>query len=266
MKQRFSKIPSILMTSLFLLSVWSIPLIDSKHADSELSKEVSESSGGGRHLYTFSDGSSEAIALYQTGTPAKNIQVSIPRGAEVTSAEVTISGASVTGWNSVTDSTRSDWQSGTSTDADPRSDSLTLAFDGRSNWYNPHDFETAPSSSSAWFDNSTYSIRQPHTTEVLETNLTAQRSLQAGTMATYNGAVFNYRNMLFASTWDSRTISSTIRVLYSTNASQITGLNNQPLRPDLDIGSCTLPPFPNNYQFFGNRQRYKSYNTYIFNT
>ena len=74
--------------------------------------------------------------------------------------------------------------SGTSVDADGRSDSISLAFDGRSGWFNPHDFDTSPSSSNAWFDNSTYSIRQPHTTEVLEGNLSAQRSLQSGTMAT----------------------------------------------------------------------------------
>jgi len=240
------------MVLLFVFSVWSTPLSDSIHTKTELSNIVSESSSGGRHLYTFADGSTEAIALYQTGTPARNIQVSMPIGAEVTSAEMTISGASVTGWNSVTDSNRNDWESGTSSDSDSRSDSVTLGFDGRSNEFVPHDFDTAPSSSSAWFDNTSYSIRQPHTTEVLEGNLSSQRSLQSGTLATYNGAVFHYRDMLFASTWDSRALSSTIKVLYSSNATQITtGPNNQPLRPTLDIGSCTIPTLPNTWQYYG---------------
>ncbi|MEE2812087.1 MAG: hypothetical protein VX320_02600 [Candidatus Thermoplasmatota archaeon] len=252
MNKSDSQIPAILMTVLFVISVWSFQISDTNYTDSELSQNISESSGGARHLYTFADGSSEAIALYQTGTPAKNVQISIPKGAEVTSAEVTISGASVTGWNSVTDSTRNDWMSGSSVDADGRSDSISLAFDGRSSWFNPHDFDTNPSSSNAWFDNSTYSIRQPHTTEVLEGNLSSQRSLQSGTMATYNGAVFNYRNMLFASTWDSRTLSTTIKTLYPSNGTQMTsGVNNQPIRPNLDVGSCSLPSFPNNYQYYG---------------
>ncbi|MEC9090076.1 MAG: hypothetical protein VYC11_01775, partial [Candidatus Thermoplasmatota archaeon] len=109
MNQSTHKFSALLMTLLFVLSVWSIQIFDSNQTDSELTDAIAKSSGGSRHLYTFADGSSEAIALYQTGTPAKNVQISIPKGAEVTSAEMTISGASVTGWNSVADSTRNDW-------------------------------------------------------------------------------------------------------------------------------------------------------------
>ena len=69
--QVLPRIPSILMVLLFVFSVWSTPLSDSIHTKTELSNIVSESSSGGRHLYTFADGSTEAIALYQTGTPAR---------------------------------------------------------------------------------------------------------------------------------------------------------------------------------------------------
>ncbi|MDP6899234.1 MAG: hypothetical protein QGF94_00145 [Candidatus Thalassarchaeaceae archaeon] len=214
--------------------------------------ETSSSSGGARHLYTFADGSSEAIALYQMGTPARNIQVAMPKGAEVTSASVTISGASATGWNSVTDTSRSDWEDGTSTYTETRGESITLAMEDSEEWFVPHDQSSTSTSASAWYDNATYSIRQPHTTNVSESRFSAQRSLSSGTMATYNGAVFHYRNMLFASTWDSGDIKNSVKILYHSNASQMTtGANNQPLKPNLDIGTCTIPALPNSWQYYG---------------
>ncbi|MEC9118806.1 MAG: hypothetical protein VX854_04650, partial [Candidatus Thermoplasmatota archaeon] len=61
-----------------------------------------EANSSGRHIYTFSDGTSSAIALASPGSPARNIMVSLPKGAEVLDAELTLSGASSTGWNQVT--------------------------------------------------------------------------------------------------------------------------------------------------------------------
>ena len=87
---------SVALLVLFLASLFAAAI--QPPMEPNLTVDIVEStSGGARHLYTFADGSSEAIALYQSGTPARNIQVSMPLGAEVTGAEVTISGASATG-------------------------------------------------------------------------------------------------------------------------------------------------------------------------
>ena len=200
---------SILLLSLFLISLFAAA-IQSPTESTLTFDEIESTSGGARHLYTFADGSSEAIALYQSGTPARNIQVTMPKGAEVTGAEVTISGASATGWSSISDSNRADWQEGDAVSVDTRGDSVTLSMKDRSNWFEPHDAESVPASSNAWYDNATYSIRQPHTTNVSENRFSSQLSLASGTMATYNGAAFVYRDMIFASTWDSNTLKNTM--------------------------------------------------------
>jgi len=249
-----SNLTAILLLLLFLISVaapaMQAPGPPSDDLDANTDHELA--SGGARHLYTFADGSSEAIALYQSGTPARNIKISMPRGAEVTGAEVTISGASATGWNSVTDSMRSDWAEGTPTDTDARGESVTLALQDNQEWFEPHDLDAASTSATAWYDNTSFSIRQPHTTNVSEGRFTSQRSLPAGTGATYNGAIFLYRDMLFASTWDSRILATTVKVLHPSNGTQMTtGQNNAPLRPDLDIGTCAVPNLPNTWAAYG---------------
>ena len=244
-------VKSILLLSLFLLSLFAAA-VQQPNETTLTFDEVESTSGGVRHLYTFADGSSEAIALYQSGTPARNIQVSIPRGAEVTGAEVTISGASATGWNSITDTSRSDWSEGTPIAIDTRGESVTLSMKDENNWFESHDMESEPASSNAWYDNSTYSIRQPHTTNVSETRFSSQLTLPSGTMATYNGAAFVYRDMIFASTWDSNTLKNTVKVLYTNNGTQMTtGPNNQALRPDLDIGTCSVPSLSSSWQTYG---------------
>ena len=246
-----SILKSILLLSLFLLSLFAAA-IQPPSESTLVFDEIESTSGGARHLYTFADGSSEAIALYQSGTPARNIQVTMPKGAEVTGAEVTISGASATGWSSITDTSRSDWTEGDAISIDTRGDSVTLSMKDRSNWFEPHDAESVPASSNAWYDNATYSIRQPHTTNVSETRFSSQLSLASGTLATYNGAAFVYRNMIFASTWDSNTLKNTIKVLYTNNGTQMTtGPNNQALRPDLDIGTCSVPSLSSTWQAYG---------------
>ena len=242
---------SILLLALFLTSL-AAAAVQPPAAPLQTVAEPEASSGGARHLYTFADGSSEAIALYQTGTPARNVVVAMPKGAEVTGAELTISGASATGWNSVTDAVRADWAGGTPTGADARGDDLTLAMADPEDWFEPHDLDGEATSASAWYDNASYAIRQPHTTNVSESRFSSQRSLASGTTATYNAAVFRYRDMLFASTWDTQQLRNTVKVLFPSNASQMTtGPNNQPLKPVLDIGNCVVPSLPSTWQAYG---------------
>ena len=242
---------SLFLVGLFLASLFAAG-IDSQPQSVLVVEEVDSSSAGARHLYTFADGSSEAIAIYQSGTPARNVQVAMPIGAEVTGAELTISGASATGWNSITDTSRADWSEGQADYVDSQGDSVTLSMKDSQNWFESHDLESSPASSSAWYDNTSYAIRQPHTTNVSENRFSSQISLPSGTMATYNGAAFVYRDMIFASTWDSNTVKNTVKVLFPNNGTQMTtGPNNQPLRPDLDIGSCSVPSIPNTYSAYG---------------
>ena len=77
-----------------------------------------------RHVYTFSDGSVENIALYQGGAD-KTTKVAIPKGAEVLDVEVTLSGASSTGWSQVTTDTYDEWMDGVPSNADARSSELS---------------------------------------------------------------------------------------------------------------------------------------------
>ncbi|MEE2759252.1 MAG: hypothetical protein VYA86_04660 [Candidatus Thermoplasmatota archaeon] len=242
---------SLFLVILFLTSLFAAGLT-SQPQSVLLIEEVDSTSGGARHLYTFADGSSEAIAIYQSGTPAKNVKVAMPIGAEVTGAELTISGASATGWNSITDTSRSDWGEGDTDFIDNQGDSVTLSMEGSETWFDPHDTGTSPDSTSAWYDNTSYAIRQPHTTNVSETRFSSQISLPSGTLATYNGAAFAYRDMIFASTWDSNVVKNTVKVLFPNNGTQMTtGPNNQPLRPDLDIGTCTIPNLGSSWQAYG---------------
>ena len=73
---RTGKIAPSIMLMVFILSSMA-PLL-------EFTTSEAQASGGSRHIYTFSDGGTEAIAVYQSGTPARNVKVSMPRGAEVT--------------------------------------------------------------------------------------------------------------------------------------------------------------------------------------
>ena len=118
---------SLFLVGLFLASLFAAG-IDSQPQSVLVVEEVDSSSAGARHLYTFADGSSEAIAIYQSGTPARNVQVAMPIGAEVTGAELTISGASATGWNSITDTSRADWGEGQADYVDSQGDSVTLSM------------------------------------------------------------------------------------------------------------------------------------------
>ena len=251
MSRESTVLKSLFLVGLFVASLFAAGMV-SQPQPVLMVEEVDSASGGARHLYTFADGSSEAIAIYQSGTPSRNIQVAMPIGAEVTGAEVTISGASATGWSSITDTSRADWSEGDADYVDTQGDSVTLSMKDSENWFESHDLEASPSSTTAWYDNASFAIRQPHTTNVSETRFSSQRSLASGTMATYNGAAFVYRDMIFASTWDSNSVKNSVKVLFHSNGSQMTtGPNNQPLKPDLDLGTCTVPNLASTWQAYG---------------
>ena len=86
-----------------------------------------QANGSSRHIYTFSDGDIENIALYQGGAD-KTTKVAIPKGAEVIDVQMTLSGASSTGWSQVGTDTYEDWMEGYSNRMDSRSEDLTLGF------------------------------------------------------------------------------------------------------------------------------------------
>ena len=94
---------------------------------SELFIGDAKANGASRHIYTFSDGSVENIALYQGGSDKTSI-VAMPKGAEVLDVQVTLSGASSTGWSQVSTGTYDEWMEGTDSMVDARSEELALGF------------------------------------------------------------------------------------------------------------------------------------------
>ena len=80
-----------------------------------------EAAVGTRHVYEFSDGSVEHIALYQGANPDMGASVSLPKGAMVTDVSMTLSGASATGWSQVVADDRVHWNRGASSNTDARS-------------------------------------------------------------------------------------------------------------------------------------------------
>ena len=120
---------------------------------SEMFITEAEANGSSRHIYTFSDGSIENIALYQGGADKTTI-VAMPKGAEVLDVHVTLSGASSTGWSQVSTDTYEDWMGGVSSQTDARSEELTLGFQDSDTEFSSHgmDEEYIPGSD-AWLDN-----------------------------------------------------------------------------------------------------------------
>ena len=91
-----------------------------------------KANGASRHIYTFSDGSVENIALYQGGAD-KTTLVAMPKGAEVLDVQVTLSGASSTGWSQVTTDTYDEWMEGIPSQMDARSEELSFGIRNRWN-------------------------------------------------------------------------------------------------------------------------------------
>ena len=145
MTQKFSSRAALTMMLLMLVLTPMSPL-------SELFIGDAEANGSSRHVYTFSDGSIENIALYQGGAD-KTTKVAIPKGAEVLDVQITLSGASSTGWSQVTTETYDDWMDGSSNRVDARSEELALGFSNAETEFVAHSVdEETLSGSNAWLD------------------------------------------------------------------------------------------------------------------
>ena len=166
MSQKFSSRAALSMMVFILVLTPMSPL-------SEMFISQAEANGSSRHIYTFSDGSVENIALYQGGAD-KTTVVSMPKGAEVLDVQVTLSGASSTGWSQVSTDTYDEWMDGLSSQTDARSEELTLGFDSGDEFSSHGLDEVSLTSSSAWLDNGSFAIRQPHTSNSSESRFSNQ--------------------------------------------------------------------------------------------
>ena len=106
MSQKFSSRAALSMMVFILVLTPMSPF-------SEMFITEAEANSSSRHIYTFSDGSVENIALYQGGAD-KTTVVAMPKGAEVLDVQVTLSGASSTGWSQVSTDTYEEWMDGVS--------------------------------------------------------------------------------------------------------------------------------------------------------
>ena len=207
-----------------------------------------EASSGTRHIYTFTDGSTEAIAVYQSGQTATNVKVALPRGAEVTDVEMTLSGASSTGWNQIQHTSRTNWFSGIANDTDKRSDSVTLALDNPTYNFSSHGVDDESTSGAAWLDNGSFSIRQPRTSNASETRFVPQTTVTSP-FATYGaGASLNYRGWTYVSTFSGTNLNQLIKKTYPNNLTTASSVQ-------FDEGSCNIPnpTGPTYYSYYGFR-------------
>ncbi len=205
---------------------------------SEMVLSEASANGATRHIYTFSDGSVENIALYQGGAD-KTTKVAIPKGAEILDFEVTLSGASSTGWSQVTTDTYEEWMDGESNNVDSRSSDLTLGFGSSDSEMNAHGMSEAElPGSTAWLDNGSYAVRQPHTSNSTETRFSNQVRLNSNNlMAQGQGAVLRNHDWLFLSTFTGTNFDKVVNRMHPNNASK-------DITIDLQQGTCTLPQDP----------------------
>ena len=203
-----------------------------------------------RHIYQFSDGSNEYMALYQNGRTDDGAEISIPKGATVNDISMTLSGASSTGWSDVVVDQRSDWMAGISGLTDSRSGDLTLAPSQMNNSFSPHGLDEETSNNSdAWLDNGTYSIRQPHTSNSTENLFSMQvKKTSSALIAQSQGAILKHHDWLFLSTWSSKQFSNVVKRLYPNNATVESTIL-------LEQSTCTLPQMPSSsyYAYYGFR-------------
>lgn len=203
-----------------------------------------------RHIYQFSDGSNEYMALYQNGRTDDGAEISIPKGATVNDISMTLSGASSTGWSDVVVDQRSDWMAGISGLTDSRSGDLTLAPSQMNNSFSSHGLDEETSNNSdAWLDNGTYSIRQPHTSNSTENLFSMQvKKTSSALIAQSQGAILKHHDWLFLSTWSSKQFSNVVKRLYPNNATVESTIL-------LEQSTCTLPQMPSSsyYAYYGFR-------------
>jgi len=198
-----------------------------------------------RHIYTFSDGSVENIALYQGGSD-KTSKVAIPKGAEILDVEVTLSGASSTGWSQVTTDTYEEWMDGDSNSADARSGELTLGFSDFETQMNSHSLsEQENPGTTAWLDNGSYAVRQPHTSNSTETRFSNQVRISSNNlMAQGQGAILRNHDWLFLSTFSGTNFDKVVHRVHPNNVSR-------DIIVDLQQGSCALPQDPTSTYYKG---------------
>lgn len=196
-------------------------------------------SGSVRHIYSFSDGSVEATALYQGSSPDVTNSITIPKGAEVTDIGMTLQGASATGWSQVDSLDRSDWMKGDESNVDKRSDILTLGLDSPIIELESHDpMEDYNLNNTAWRDNGSFALRQPHTGNVSESLFVPQSQVTGNSfMAQGQGAILKNHGWLFMSTWSGTNFEKMVKRLWPNNGSVESTIT-------LDKASCTLPPLP----------------------
>ena len=202
----------------------------------ELFSTDAEAAAGTRHVYEFSDGSVEHVALYQGANPDMGASVSLPRGALVTDVSMTLSGASATGWSQVVADDRVHWIRGAESNVDDRSGDLTLGMDNISRNFLPHGNDAyIDPNSDAWLDNGSYALRQPHTSNATESLYSQQLTKTSSSfMAQSQGAILKHHDWLFLSTWSSSTFNNVVERLYPNNATRESVIT-------LDKASCTLP-------------------------
>ena len=203
---------------------------------SELWIENAEAAEVARHTYEFSDGTTEYIALYQGGNADSGAKISLPKGAEVTDVQMTLSGASATGWSSIPTTTRDHWVAGEASNTDNKSSDLTLAMANVSQAFNAHSMdEDVNPSSTAWLDNGTYAVRQPHTSNSTDALFSQQRKLTPNSLnAQGQGAVLRHHDWLYLSTWSSTSFHNIVHRLYPNNGTRESIIT-------LDQNGCTLP-------------------------
>ena len=241
MSQNFSSRAGLTMMFLMLVLTPMSPF-------SELFITEAEAAGSSRHVYTFSDGGIENIALYQGGSD-KTTKVSIPKGAEVLDVHVTLSGASSTGWSQVATDSYDEWMDGVSNQVDSRSEELSLGLDSGDVVFEAHSTdEDTVSGSSSWLDNGSFAVRQPHTSNSTETRFSSQvKMTSANFMAQGQGAILRNHDWLFMSTFTGTSFDKVVTRMHPNNVSRDIVVD---LQRD---AACTLPQDPSStyYKAYG---------------
>ena len=222
---------SALLLVVLLLLTPAVPLFEG------LAPSAS-AAGVARHVYEFSDGSSEYVALYQGANPDTGATIRLPKGAEVVDVSFTLSGASSTGWSSTATSTTDEWLAGDGNGVDMRSSTLTLAQDTPAIEFFPHGMDaTVDDRTTAWLDNGTYAVRQPHTSNATETRFSQQLQRTGSSLnAQGQGAILSHHDWLFVSSWNSNNLNNVVKALYPNNLSRAWGVTL-----DTTDSACVLP-------------------------
>ena len=90
-------------------------------------------------------------------------------------------------------------------------------------------------SSTAWLDNGTYAVRQPHTSNSTDALFSQQLKLSPNSLnAQGQGAVLRHHDWLYLSTWSSTSFHNIVHRLYPNNGTRESIIT-------LDQNGCTLP-------------------------